>query len=186
MLTITTPDREFFNEKTGEFLTVKGTTLTMEHSLLSIRKWESKWHRPFLSAEEPTVEQMLDYFRCMTITPKNVDAKVFNGLSYENIQKIKEYINDPMTATTFRSRPNSARRGGNHGPKIITAEVVYGWMVEYGIPFECERWHYNQLMTLVRVCAQQNSMSPKMTKKEILSENRALNEARKAKLGTKG
>jgi len=185
MLTINTPDREFFNEQTGEFLTVPGITLTMEHSLLSIRKWESKWHRAFLSKEEPTPEQMLDYFRCMTISPKNVDIKVFMSLSLENIQTIKEYINDTMTATTFSSYMNS-KRGARKGPKIVTAEVVYGWMVDYGIPFECEKWHYNQLMTLIRVCAQQNAGNPKMSKKDVLAQNRALNEARKSKLGTKG
>lgn len=185
MITIKIPDREYYNEDTNEFISVKGPVLTMEHSLLSIRKWESKWHQPFMGKKEPTFEQMLDYFRCMTITPKDVGIEVFHGLSAENVAELKAYIGDSMTATTFHTYPGK-KKGKASGPSIITAEVVYGWMFQNGIPLECEKWHFNQLMTLIRVCAQQGGVNPKMSKKDILAQNKALNEARKAKLGTRG
>ncbi len=180
MLTITIPAREVYNDETEEFLSVKETTLQLEHSLISISKWESKWHVPFLNTPEMTPEQMFDYIRCMTIKD-NIDPSVYQCLTAGNIQQIQEYINDPMTATTINERnPKS------HSREIITSEVLYYQMIALTIPFECQKWHLNRLIMLIRVCAIKNQPPKKMGKHELASRNRALNAARRQQLHTKG
>ena len=181
MLKIVVPPRELYNELTNEFLYLKKpTTLTLEHSLVSISKWEQKWHKSFLSTKEKTNEEALDYVRCMTLT-QNVPAIVYNCLTVDNVNAIKDYINDPATATTIRE-PESRGKG-----KIITSEQIYSWMFALQIPMECQKWHINRLLMLIKVCEiQQNPKKTKMKMNQMLDERRALNEQRKAKLHSKG
>lgn len=180
MLQITVPEQELFNEETGEFTYTKPHTLQLEHSLISVSKWEMKWKKSYLNTKNQTPEETIDYIRCMTIT-QNVDPMVYQCLSAENIKEISEYINDPMTATTIS---NKSKGSGNS--KIITSEIIYYDMISLGIPFECQKWHLNRLLTLISVCASKNQPPKKMSKSELLSRNHALNEARKKRLNTHG
>ena len=179
MLTIEIPDQEFFNEETQEFFTMKGQVLQLEHSLVSLSKWESKWNKPFLSKEDKTVEETMDYIKCMTIT-QNPKPYIYNLLTDKNVLEIKNYIDAPMTATTF-SNTNQGR-----SREIVTSELIYYWMISLNIPMKCEKWHLNRLLTLIRVCNIKNGPAKKMSKKEIMSRNAALNAARRKKLNTKG
>lgn len=181
MLIIDIPETESFNSITNEFVYIKEQTLQLEHSLLSISKWEAKWKKPFIS-EQKTREETIDYIRCMCIT-KGVDDAVFDNLPPKAIQQVQSYIDDSMTATTINnSRPDN-RRGKK---EVITSEIIYYWMIIYGVPFECEKWHLNRLLTLIRVCDIKQSPGKTMGKNEIYQQNRALNEARKKRLHTKG
>lgn len=179
MLRITVPAMEYFDEQKSEFVYRKEQTLQLEHSLVSLSKWESKWKKPFLGKEEKTPEETLDYVRCMTIT-QNVNPEVYTRLTNANIREINEYIGDPMTATTFHDRGSRPNR------EIITSELIYYWMIVNNIPPEYQKWHLNRLLTLIRVCTIKNSPPKKRSTKEIMRENAALNAARRAKLGTKG
>lgn len=180
MFTITIPASEMWDEKNERFVDTKEYTLHLEHSLVSLSKWESKWCKPFLFTKEKTSEETLDYVRCMTLT-SNVPPEVYYGLTSENIKAINEYIEAPMTATYFGQDRNSR---GNR--EIITSELIYYWMIALNIPFECQKWHLNRLLTLVRVCNIKNQPAKKMSKREIMSRNAALNAARRKQLGTKG
>ena len=182
MLQITIPSAELWNEQKQEFVYTKEQTLQLEHSLVSLSKWESKWNKPFLSINKKdakTWEETLDYIKCMTIT-QNVKPEVYLFLTAENIKAINDYIDAPMTATTFREDPNK------HGREIVTAEIIYYWMIALNIPFECQKWHLNKLLTLIKVCNIKNSPSKKMSRKELLSRNRSLNAARRKALNSKG
>lgn len=179
MLQITIPSTRVWNEKTEEFMFVKGQTLRLEHSLVSLSKWESKWCKPFLSKDEKTVEEKLDYIKCMTLD-QNVDSNVYFCLTEENIKQINDYISAPMTATTFSNNKKGASR------EQITSELVYYWMIALNIPFECQKWHLNRLLTLIRVCEIKSQPPKKMSRSELASRNAALNEERKRKLNTTG
>ena len=181
MLQIRIPGQEFWNEKDEEFVSGPDTIISLEHSLISISKWESKWHKPFLSNKKPTNEELLDYIKCMTITP-NISDEIFNRLTNENIDKILKYINDPMTATTITERD-----GGRHrSSEIVTSELIYYWMVAMQIPFECQKWHINRLMMLIRICGIKNQPDKKMSKRSTMQQNAALNAARRQKLHSRG
>lgn len=181
MLTITVPEQELYNERTEEFLTIPSATLTLEHSLVSISKWEAKWKKPFYDKTEKTPKEVTDYIRCMCVT-KNVQPNVFYYLGDENLKKIQEYIADPMTATTFSNHEKGSRR-----QRIITSELIYYWMISDGIPLDCEKWHINRLLTLIHVFdAEANASKNKMSKKDIYSQNAALNAARRAKSKSRG
>ena len=180
MLEITIPTSEYFDETHGCFKSIKGQTIRIEHSLVSISKWESKWHKPFLVNKERTMEEQIDYIRCMTIT-QNVDPMVYKCLTNENIRQIKEYIDAPMTATYF-----SKQEKGKNNRELITSELIYYWMIALNIPFECQKWHLNRLITLIRVCEIKNQPPKKRSRREIASSYAALNEARKKQLNTKG
>lgn len=180
MLRITVPASEYFDEQKNEFLYQKETTLQLEHSLVSLSKWESKWKKPFLGKGEKTSEETLDYVRCMTVT-QNVNPEVYDRLTNENIRMINDYIGDSMTATTFYERGP-----GRPNREIITSELIYYWMIANSIPPEYQKWHLNRLLTLIRVCTIKNSPPKKRSKNEIMRENAALNAARRAKLGTTG
>lgn len=179
MLILTIPATELFNDKTQEFITVSEKTLQLEHSLVSLSKWESKWHKPFLSKEPKTVAETLDYIKCMTIT-QNVDPKVYSSLSNENIEQINEYIDAPMTATTFSNNQGSRNR------EVVTSELIYYWMISLNIPMECQKWHLNRLLTLIRVCNVKNTPPKKMSRREIMNRNAALNAARRKQLNSSG
>ncbi len=181
MLTLTIPKMEYFDEGKQEFVTIKEQTLELEHSLISVRKWESKWHKPFHSKEEKTVEETIDYIKCMTINSRNIDDAAYNALSMEHIKQINDYITNPMTATWFNETDNK-----KFSRETITAELIYYWMIAFQIPSEYEKWHLNQLLTLIRVCNVKNQPPKKMSKSAIMRQNRALNEARKRKFNTTG
>lgn len=180
MLEITIPKGEEWDEVNEQFVYTDEVHLVLEHSLLSISKWESKWEKPFFSRKDKTLEEALDYIRCMTIT-KNVNPETYFLLSEENLNDINNYIQKKMTATTFSNLGHRPSR------EIVTSEIIYYQMVTLGIPFECEKWHINRLLTLIKVCSIKNNPKKKrIGKHELASRNRALNAARKAKLHTHG
>lgn len=180
MLQITIPATECWDESKQEFFKIQQQTIQLEHSLVSLSKWESKWNKIFLSKDEKTVEEILDYVKCMTVTP-NVDSKVYYGLTAGNFKQINDYIEAPMTATTFNemggNKPNRER---------ITSELIYYWMIALNIPFECQKWHLNRLLTLIRICNIKNQPPKKMGKKAVASNYAAINAARRKQLNTTG
>lgn len=178
MLTINIPETELWDENRQEFVQVPATVLELEHNLLAISKWESKWKKPFLSKDPKTDEESKDYIRCMSVN--EVDPVIFSFLTQDHMDQISSYMEDPMTATWFsedKSKPNR---------KIITSEQIYYWMCAAQIPFECQYWHFNRLMTLIRIASIESQPSKKMGKKDIYSQNAALNRARRAKHKSKG
>ena len=180
MLQITIPGIELWDESREIFTQTKEQTLQLEHSLVSLSKWESKWGKAFLSKQEKTYEETIDYIKCMTIT-QNVDPNVYNHLSKSIIDKITEYIEAPMTATYF-----SKEQSGGNSREQVTSELIYYWMIALNIPFECQKWHLNRLLTLIRVCNIKNQPPKKMSKRAIMSRNAALNAARRKQLNTRG
>lgn len=169
---------DLWDERNQQFLSIKETTIQLEHSLLSISKWESKWNKSFINTKDKTEDELIDYIKCMTIT-KNVDPNIYVCLTAENIQEIVNYINAPMTATTIRDTGKS-----NH--EIVTSELIYYWMISLNIPVKFEKWHLNRLITLIRVCSIKNQPAKKMSRGEIMQRNAALNAARKKHWNTKG
>ena len=180
MLRITIPAVEQWDEIKQEFVSTKEQTLSLEHSLVSLSKWESKWCKAFLTKQEKTFEETLDYIKFMTLT-QNVDPEVYNYLTNGNISEINEYIEAPMTATYFSDEKTSKT-----SREQVTAELIYYWMIALNIPFECQKWHLNRLLTLIKVCNIKNTPPKKRSKKEIMSRNAALNAARRKQLNTKG
>jgi hypothetical protein len=174
------PAKEFYDPQKNRFISVKEQKLVLEHSLLSISKWEMKWHKAYLSREPKTDEENIDYIRCMCLVEPN-DPNFYLALTQKNIKAIADYISDPMTATTFNKQNQRPSR------EIITNELIYFWMSNFGIPFDpCQKWHLNRLMTLIEVASIKNQPPKKMSKKDILSRNSALNAQRRARYGTKG
>lgn len=197
MLKIVIQSKEHYDEERNLFFRfpAKDTVLTLEHSLLSISKWEEKWHRPFLNDEQLTEEQTLDYIRCMCVNPSSdsIDMMLLLNMSPENIKDINDYIDNKMTATFFNDDKKK-----KSGKRTITNELIYYWMTAYQIPFSCEKWHLNKLLTLIKVCnaeteaannsakAKANPKKPKrMSSSEIASRD-ALNAKRKAALHSRG
>lgn len=180
MLKITIPGQELWDEGKEEFVNTKGTTLQLEHSLVSLSKWESKWHKPFLGKGDKTVEETVDYIRCMTLT-QNVDPSVYGFITNEIMGQVSDYIDDSMTATWF-----SKEEKGNTSQEAVTAELIYYWMVALNIPFECQKWHLNRLLTLIRVCNVKNAPPEKLSQKEITKRTAAINAARRKAHKSKG
>lgn len=183
MLRITIPATEIWNESKSMFEYMEERELCLEHSLVSIAKWESKWHKPFLTKDVKSREETIHYIKCMTIT-QNVNPNLYNCLTSKNLKEINEYIEDPMTATWFSG--TSSGKTYNLGREQVTSELIYYWMTSLNIPFECQKWHINRLFTLIRICNIKNQSPKKQNKREIMSRNTALNAARKKKLNTKG
>jgi len=179
MLQITIPAVEQWDEKNEVFITTKAQTLQLEHSLVSLAKWEAKWHVPFMSTKDKTVDQIRDYVKCMTLT-QNVNPEVYRFLTVENFKEINDYIEDPHTATWFSDNKKGRQN------RVVTAELIYYWMTALQIPFECQKWHLNRLITLIRVCNEEQQPKKKMSKSAIMRQNAALNAARRKKYGTKG
>jgi hypothetical protein len=180
MLTIVVPGIEIYDEEKQEFDTQGDFSLKLEHSLISLSKWESKFEKPFLSSDEKTSEEIVEYVKLMVIT-RNVPDEVFTRLSNDNLVEINEYIDAKMTATWF-----SEASGAPRSRDVITAELIYYWMIGFQIPFECEKWHLNRLFTLIRVCNNKQAKPKKMSRGEVAKRQRELNNQRKAQLGTKG
>lgn len=181
MLQVTIPGYEWFDEKTNSFGCTKETTLQLEHSLVSIHRWEQKWCKPFLGKESKTAEECADYIRCMTLT-QHVDPAVYNGITAEVMDKINNYIEAPMTATWFSDKD---KQGSPHR-EVITSEVIYYWMISLNIPWECHKWHLNTLLTLIRVCNAKNAPKKKQSRREMMEQRTAMNKARRARLNSKG
>lgn len=180
MLRITIPETEYYDEIKNEFVTVNEQTLQLEHSLVSISKWESRWCKSFISTKDKSYEETLDYIKCMTVT-QNVKPETYLFLTKSNVEQINKYIEAPMTATYF-----SKDQPGRQNNEQITAELIYYWMIALNIPFECQKWHLNRLLTLIRVCNIKNQPPKKRSPRDIMSRNAALNAARKQQLHTKG
>lgn len=180
MLQVTIPAVEGYDERIEEFVKIKAHTLQLEHSLVSLSKWESKWCKAFLGKGEKTYEETIDYIKCMTIT-QNVDPAIYNYLPPNVVEQVNEYIAAPMTATTF-----SGDKGNGSKNEIITAELIYYWMIALNIPIKCEKWHLNRLLTLIRVCNIKNSPPKKRGKRDIMSRNAELNAARRKRFNSKG
>jgi hypothetical protein len=180
MLRISVTLTEGINEKTKEFVVLSSFDLDLEHSLVSLSKWESKFERPFLTSKDKTSEETLWYIRAMVLTP-DVPEAVFNAISSDNIDQINAYISAKMTATWFadskQQRPNR---------EIVTAELIYYWMISMNIPFECQHWHLNRLLTLVQVCNKKNAPAKKMNRREVGARQRELNQQRRAQTGSSG
>lgn len=167
---------ERWDEKTEKFIEPKIIKLQLEHSLISISKWESKWCKPFLTKKEKTIEETIDYIKCMTLT-QNVKSDVYDHITQSDFQMVLDYINSPMTATTFSQNQQT---GGNR--EIVTSELIYYWMIALNIPIdECQKWHLNRLITLIRVCEIKNNPGKKMSKKDIYKRQAAINAARRKK-----
>ena len=180
MLQITVPGVELWDEGAQEFIYSKEQTLQLEHSLISLSKWESKWCKPYLDKKEKTYEEIMDYIRCMTVTP-NVKPEVYKCLTEDNMKDIENYINAPMTATYI-----SEDKHGRGNREIVTSELIYYWMISLQIPIEFQKWHLNRLITLIRVCNIKNAPPKKMGKRAIMNRNTALNAARRKRLNTRG
>lgn len=180
MLRIIVPAAEYFDEINEEFIYKKEQTLQLEHSLVSLSKWESKWNKAFLGKQEKTDEEILDYVRCMTLT-QNVDPEVYSRLSAENYAAINAYIEAPMTATCFFDE-----RKGQKSKETVTSELIYYWMISYNIPVEFQKWHLNRLLTLIRVCNVKNTPPKKRSQREIMKRHAAINAANRKRFNSKG
>lgn len=185
MLTIQVPALDLWDDDANRFVTTKPITVQLEHSLISLTKWESKHKKAFLSQKHDQ-DELLDYIKCMTVT-QGVSRFVYSNFFLTNadaLDQIAKYIDDPMTATTFALE----KAGDRYNPKrsVITSEIIYYWMVSFGIPFDCQRWHLNRLLTLIRVCAIKSQPPKKMSKREVMERNRRLNEQRRAATGSSG
>lgn len=188
MLHITVPEKEWFNEETNEFIHSKETSLTLEHSLISLSNWEMQFEKPFLNNEESlTKDELIKYIKCMTVQPKNVDDLVYLSLYTcdDLLNQVSNYINLKMTATWF-SEDEWKRSSNPYHKEIVTSEVIYYWMIKFGIPVQFEKWHLNRLMTLIRVFEAKEAKPKKRSKNEIMASRRALNEKRKKMLNTRG
>ena len=179
MLQLVVPDLETYDESKSEFVMKKGQILQVEHSLVSISKWEANWNKPFLSDKPKTVEETVDYIRCMTIT-QNVLSYIYGQITNDNINQVSKYIALPMTATWFNDEDNTPSK------EIITSEIIYYSMIAYNIPSEYQKWHLNRLITLIRVCKKKNDPPKKMSKADIMNRNRELNNKRRQQQNSKG
>ena len=171
---------EGWDEEKQEFVEPEVQVLTLEHSLVSISKWESKYCRSFIDSKEMTYEETLFYVECMTLQ-EDIDPEIYSKLTRENVDEIRAYIYSPMTATKVREVKN-----GRHSSESTTSELIYYWMIEFGIPFECQHWHLNRLLTLIKVCGTKNTPNKKMSKGEIMRQNAAINAANRARFNSKG
>ncbi len=180
MLKIVVPESEQFDSATETFIYTKKQVLSLEHSLVSVSKWEAKWNKPYFSRKPRTWDESVDYVRCMTLT-QNVNPNVYTAITPDIFRRVSAYIEAPMTATTF---PKTGKRNTNR--EIVTSEVIYYWMVCYGIPFECQKWHLNRLLTLIQIYNVKSQKPQKMPLSEVVSRNRALNAMRKKQWNTRG
>lgn len=172
---------ELYDQRTGEFISdVESQTITIKHSLLSLSKWEAKWKVNFIGNNSLTKEMIVDYIKCMTMT-KNVDDRLYMFITDKNMQDVMEYIKDPMSATKIKETPGS---GGSN--QLITSELIYAWMAMSQIPFECEKWHLNRLLTLIRAYGVESNPKKKMKTGDVLRSNHAVNAARRAKHHSRG
>jgi len=180
VLQLEIPEREFFDNDTQTFTIYKKETLQLEHSLVSLSKWEANWCKPFLTTTTKTTEETIDYIKCMTIT-QNVKPEVYMHMPQEVFVTVDDYINKQMTATWFNEPKTQSKTR-----EVITSELIYYWMVALTIPMDCQKWHLNRLLTFIKVCNIKNQPPKKQGRKEALSQRAALNQARRSQNNTKG
>lgn len=181
-IVVTIPDQEGWDSEKEEFINIKGCTIRMKHSLLSISKWEMKWKKPFLKpGYQMTEEETVDYYKCMTIT-QNVDPGVYEFISPLDKRRIADYISTPLSAYS----PVNKKGGGSKKP--IVSERLYFWMTAYNIPSSYEKWHLSRLINLLEIAAEENSpdKSKKMPTGEIYRQNHELNQMRRKAMHTRG
>lgn len=183
MLQIVVPESENWDEKTQTFHNSKRQVLQLEHSLISLAKWEALWGKAFLSGEARTSDETKSYIQCMTLT-QNIDPSIYSFLTPENIQEVNTYISNPMTATKFFNEEK--QKMGIVKGDAITSELIYYWMVSLNIPFECQKWHLNRLLTLIKVCNIKNQPAKKRSRAELMRRNSDLNAARRKQMNTSG
>ncbi len=181
MLILKTEEAEVFNNLEEQFENIPGRTVSLEHSLVSVSKWERRWKKPFLTIDEKTPEELLDYIRAMTITQK-VPETFYAMLSKDSVNTVIEYINNSMTATTFSDSTNRPSR------EVITSEIIYYWVIAFNIPIECQKWHLNRLLTLIKVCSIKNNPKGqhKLSNASLKARKQQLNAERRAKLKSEG
>ena len=180
MLQLTIPGVELWDERTQSFINEKEQTLQLEHSLVSLSKWESKWNKAFLTSDEKSLEETMDYIKCMTLT-QNVKSEVYSRITNDHIEQINKYIGAPMTATYISEEKHTGR-----SREQVTSELIYYWMIALQIPFECQKWHLNRLLTLIKVCNIKNQPPKKRSRREIMSRNAALNASRRKQFNSSG
>lgn len=173
MFKLVVPEQTIWDEKDERFIQIPSYELKLEHSLLAISKWESKWNKPFLTDDPKSDEEFRDYIRCMSLD-EEIPYEAYAYLNVNQLHEINKYIESPMTATTIHDSSNNSPKR-----EIITAELVYYWMISLQIPFECEQWHFNKLMTLIRVCGIKNSPDKKMSNDEVMARQKRINAARR-------
>lgn len=188
MLEIVIPEQHYepFDDQKQEFLPnidIKETHIQLEHSLISLKKWEQKWHKPFLKDDEKTYDEIIDYVRCMTLN-HGIDPEIYNWIPKDVMEEIVKYINDPMTATWFKD--NGLIGAQKSSREIVTAEIIYYWMISLNIPVEFQKWHLKQLLTLIKVVNIKNQPSKKVDKQTAARERAALNKKRREQLKSKG
>ena len=180
MLIIKVPQTELFDPKTETFNYLPETILKLEHSLISISKWESRWHKAYLKNDpNRTVAETLDYVRCMSLTP--VDLQTVSRLGPKDFETIQAYINEQSTATTVKNIG-----GSKNSNQTVTSELIYAWMTELRIPWEAQKWHLSRLMTLINVMNERQKPQKKMSRAQTAKQNAAINAARRAKYNTRG
>lgn len=182
MLTVHIPDVELFNNATGEFSYAKGGTLTLEHSLVAVHEWESKWKKPYLSQKKKTREESVDYIRCM-IVEGHVDDEALRAIPNDVMTTVDNYIHDPMTATIIHSEGQSSNSSNG---TFTTAEIIYWQMTVLNIPIVFETRHLNKLLTLIKICSIKNGKPKMLSKQERYERNRKINEQNKKRYNTKG
>lgn len=180
MLKIKIQKRECWDSINEKFVYIPETTLELEHSLFSISKWEAKWEKSFFLKEPKTSEETIDYIKMMSLN--DVDPIVFNNITKDVFKKIEDYINMPMTATKINSRTINNKESKSY----MTSEIIYYYMVTLNIPLECEHWHINRLITLIRVCSIKSQPQKKMSTQEAIAYQAKLNAERRAKMKSKG
>lgn len=180
MLKLTILGEEHFDDEKQEFVTRGDVTLALEHSLVSLSKWEQIWEKPFLGSEEKSAEETFSYVQCMVVT-EDFPPEVFSRLSNDNIKQINDYIDSKMTATWFADTKETTK-----SRETITSELIYYWMVALNMPMTWESRHLNNLFTMIRVLNEKNQPEKKLSRGEIAARNRKLNEERKARFGTQG
>ena len=180
MLTIVVAGVESYDEESKEFDVQGGTVLELEHSLVSLSKWESKHEKPFLGKEPKTAEEVVSYVQAMTLTP-NVPPEIYQKLEPGHFEAINKHIDAKMTATWFSEQPGAPKTR-----EVITSELIYYWLTVFQIPFECQHWHLNRLFTLIRICNIKQAKPKRMSRTEMAQRNRELNAQRKKQLGTTG
>lgn len=182
MLKIAIKEQEYFDDETSSFITIPKVNLVLEHSLVSLSKWESIHEKPFLIKEAHSQEETLSYIKCMVLNEEDIPEEVFAGIQLQDLQTVSDYIRKKMTATWFSDEQKKSSGTG----ETITSELIYYWMISLSIPFECQHWHLERLLTLIRVCSMKNQPAKKMSKSELAARNRALNEQRLAQYNTTG
>lgn len=185
MLKITIPKTESWDEGNNVFVNTEEVSLELEHSLVSLSKWEAIWEKPFIGDDEKSVEETLSYIECMILTP-DYPADVTSRLTNDLITKIQSYIDAKRSATWFNEK---AQPGQKKSREVITSELIYYWMGIYKIWKDCEDWHLNRLFTLIKVHSAKSETGQKKkprSQAEMMAERRRLNEQRKAQYGTNG